>query len=250
MIAREQPVSRRVVVTERALEDLVASLVAVDSTNPVLVPGGAGEAAVARVVSAWMRDHGLDVSMRDVQPGRPMVVGVARGSGGGASLLLTGHLDTVGPGGMIDPFEPRMEDGRLVGRGAYDMKGGLAAAMLAAAAVEGLGGDVIVAAVPDEEAGATGTRALLQGEWCPDAAVVTEPTDLAVGIAHKGFIGFEVETTGRAAHGSRPDLGVDAIIRMGRVLVELEALDRSLQASSPHPVLGTELTACIHHRRR
>jgi len=119
------------------------------------------------------------------------------------------------------------------------MKAGLAAAMSAAAMLSGqLGGDVVVAAVCDEEAGSTGTKKLLDSGPNFDAAIVTEPTDLQVGIAHKGFAGFEIETIGRAAHGSRPDKGVDAIAAMGPVLVELGELARRLDATPGDPILG------------
>ena len=140
---------------------------------------------------------------------------------------------------MERPHEPRVEGGRLYGRGAYDMKGGLVAAMLAGreAATLELAGDVVVAAVVDEEVASLGTEALLRS-LSADAAVVTEPTELELVVAHKGFVGFEIETRGRAAHGSRPDLGVDAIARMGGVLTALDDLDAELAARPPHPLLG------------
>ena len=206
--------------------------------NPTLIPGGAGEAAIARFVAEWLERAGLEVTLEEVAPGRPNVIAVARGSGGGRSLLLNAHTDTVGVAGMETPHEPRLENGRLYGRGAYDMKAGLAAAMLAIAAARDLAGDVILAAVVDEEAAALGTKALLASGLRADAAIVTEPTELDVAIAHKGFVGFELETAGHAAHGSRPDLGVDAIARMGPVLVELVALADRLGDMAGHRLLG------------
>lgn len=178
--------------------------------------------------------------VEEAAPGRPNVVGIARGSGGGRSLLLNAHLDTVG---LLEPdggVRPRVEDGRLYGRGAYDMKGSLAAIMAAGAACASLGlrGDVLVTAVSDEEAGSIGTELVLRGRRA-DAAIVAEPTDERLCIAHRGWLAFDVETHGRAAHGSRPDLGVDAIAKMGPVLVAIEELDSSLQARPPHPLLGT-----------
>jgi acetylornithine deacetylase len=139
---------------------------------------------------------------------------------------------------MERPHEPRVEDGRLYGRGAFDMKAGLAAAMLAAASLRGLAGDVVVAAVADEEAAGAGTKALLASGLRADAAIVTEPTDLDVAIAHKGYTGFSIETTGRAAHGSRPERGIDAIALMGPVLVELAALAERLRTGAGHRLLG------------
>jgi len=218
---------------------LLADLVAIDSVNPALVPGAAGEAEIAAYVAAWLGAHGLEVTVVDEPRGRPSVVGVARGTGGGAALMLNAHLDTVGVAGMDRPHEPRVRDGRLYGRGAYDMKGGLAAIMLAgagAAAGGGLGGDVIVTAVADEEHASEGVQAVLR-RFGADACVVTEPTHLRACIAHKGFAWAELETQGRAAHGSRPDLGVDAIAAMGPVLAGIADVQARLDAA-PHPLLG------------
>jgi acetylornithine deacetylase len=168
------------------------------------------------------------------------VIGVARGVSGGRSLLLNAHMDTVGVAGMTDPFAPRLEGGRLYGRGAQDMKGSLAACLLAAVEAErrGIRGDVIVTAVADEEFASIGTEAVA-ASLSADAAIVTEPTDHSLAVAHRGFVHLEVEVKGRAAHGSRPDLGIDAIAKMGRVLVGVEELDRRLRASPTHPHLGS-----------
>jgi acetylornithine deacetylase len=225
-------------VPDRELARLVADLLAIDSVNPDLIAGGAGEGQIARFVAEWLASAGLDVALDEVAPGRSNAIGVARGTGGGRTLLLNAHLDTVGVAGMERPHEPRVEGNRLFGRGAYDMKAGLAAAMLAgaAAAKAGLAGDVVVAAVADEEFASAGTEALLRG-LSADAAIVTEPTELAVAVAHRGFAGFEIEATGVAAHGSRPDLGVDAIAKIGPVLIELAALDARLRAEPTHALL-------------
>jgi acetylornithine deacetylase len=222
------------------LAELLSELVAIDSVNPDLIPGGAGEGAIARFVAGWLEQARLEVEVAEAAPGRPNVVAVARGSGSGRSLLLNAHTDTVGVAGMEQPFAPRIEDGRLYGRGAYDMKAGLAAIMLAGrdARARRLRGDVIVAAVVDEEVGSIGTEALVRG-WRADAAIVTEPTGLRVSVGHRGFVAFELETEGRAAHGSRPDLGIDAIAKMGHVLVGLEALDRALRSRPTHRLLGS-----------
>lgn len=217
---------------------LLADLVAIDSVNPALVPGAAGEAAIAAFVADWMQSRGLEVTVVDEPAGRPSVVGVARGAGGGASLMLNGHIDTVGVTGMDAPHSPRVHDGRLYGRGAYDMKGGVAACLLAGAAAVGAGlhGDVIVTAVADEEHASEGVQAVLR-RFTADACVVTEPTHLRACVAHKGFVWAELEVRGRAAHGSRPDLGVDAIAGMGPVLTGIGALQARLDAL-PHPLLG------------
>lgn len=222
------------------LAELAAALVAIDSVNPDLIPGGAGEREIARFVAGWLERAGLEVTVEEAAPGRPNVVGVARGTGGGRTLMLNAHVDTVG---LLEPdggLAPRLEGGRLYGRGSYDMKASLAAIMLAGAecARRGLRGDVIVTAVADEEVASIGTVAICE-KWKADAAIVSEPTEERVCIAHKGFVGFEIETFGKAAHGSRPDLGVDAIARMGHVLVGVEALDSLLRLGPAHHLLGT-----------
>lgn len=219
---------------------LLRDLVAANSVNPSLVPGAPGEAAAADVVRAAMAGAGMDVVVQPVSGDRSNVVGVVSGRAPGPSVMFCGHLDTVGVEGMRDPFVPRVDKGRLYGRGSQDMKGGVAA-MIAAAVEVGKSidrGRVIVAAVVDEEYESLGAEALVR-EWRADFAVVTEPTDLKVAIGHKGFAWLEVETTGVAAHGSRPDDGRDAIARMGRVLTALEARDRDLRARTPVPFQGT-----------
>lgn len=223
----------------RALVDLLSRLVEIDSVNPDLVPGGAGEGEIASFVAGWLERAGLQVWIEEIAPGRPNVVAVARGTGDGPTLMLNAHTDTVGVAGMERPHDPRVEDGRLYGRGAYDMKGSLAAVMLAGAEAKrrGLPGDVIVTAVVDEEYASIGTDAIVQ-RWTADAAIVAEPTGFDVCVAHKGFVWLEVETVGRAAHGSRPDLGVDAIAKMGKALVALEELDQWHRARPSHPLLG------------
>ena len=221
---------------------LLRELVAIDSVNPTLVPGAAGESEIAELVAADMRRSGLDVSIETVAPGRPNVVGVLEGRAKGRTLMFCGHTDTVGVAGMSDPFTPIERDGRLYGRGAQDMKGGVAAMMTAAATIAREGGlpsgRLIVAAVVDEEHSSIGADALVRN-WKADAAIVTEPTDLAIAVGHKGFAWVEVEVEGKAAHGSRPADGQDAILRLGRVLARLEALDQSLQSRPPHPLVGT-----------
>jgi acetylornithine deacetylase len=220
---------------------LLRDLVAIDSVNPTLVPGAAGEGQIATAIGDVMRRAGLDVVVQDVAPGRPNVIGVIEGRAPGRSLMFCGHIDTVGVDGMAAPFDPKVEGDRLYGRGSQDMKGGLAAMIDAARQVAQRGldqGRVIVAAVVDEEYASLGADALVT-DWHADGAVVTEPTDLAIAVGHKGFAWLDIETRGRAAHGSRPKDGRDAIMRMGRVLQKLEAFDRELQTRPPHPLLGT-----------
>ena len=224
-----------------AVLSLLADLVAIDSVNPSLVDGGAGETRVASAIADACRSAGLAVTVEQAAPGRPNVVAVLEGRRAGRTLMYCGHTDTVGVAGMAGPFDPVVRDGRMYGRGAQDMKGGLAA-MIDAARVLASGGGLeagrlVLACVADEEHASLGADALVRA-WRADAAVVTEPTDLAIAVAHKGFTWVEVETSGVAAHGSRPADGRDAILRMGRVLSALEALDRELQRSPGHARLG------------
>jgi acetylornithine deacetylase len=213
--------------------------VAIESVNPDLVATGSGEAAIASFVASWLRSAGMSVSLVEPVPGRPSVVGVVRGSGGGRSLMLNAHMDTVGAGGMASPFSPVVRDGRVYGRGAYDMKASLAAIMLAARRCRSLGlaGDVVVTAVADEEVASFGTSAVLE-QFGADFGICSEPTELALCLAHKGFVWLEVETAGVAAHGSRADLGVDAIARMGPVLTRVLDLENTLKIGRRHPLLG------------
>jgi acetylornithine deacetylase len=224
------------------LEKLLSDLVAINSINPDLVPGSPGEGEIAHYIADWLRRAGLEVELLESVSGRPNVVGIARGSGGGKTLLLNGHLDTVGVTGMSDGHQPRIDRpaGRLYGRGAYDMKGGVAACMLAIAAAreQNLRGDVIFTGVIDEEYASVGTMNLVKG-FHADGAIVAEFTELRLILAHRGFVWLEVETIGKAAHGSRPDLGVDAIVKMGKVLTEMEKLDQNLRADPTHPLLGS-----------
>jgi acetylornithine deacetylase len=214
------------------LRELVEALVSTDSVNPDLVPGAAGEAGVARLVGRWLGERGVDVTYQDVAPGRVNVIGRAGGTGGGRSLMLNAHLDTVGTDSMPDALRPVVEDGRLYGRGAHDTKAALAAAMAATVAAldMDLRGDVVLAAVVDEEGRSRGTEVLLT-EWLADAGIVLEPTGHVIVPDHKGFVWARIETHGVAAHGSDPDHGVDAILGMGHVLVELDALAHAVRAS-------------------
>ena len=222
------------------LQKLVCELVAIESVNPDLVATGSGESKIAAFVAAWLAAEGLAVQVVEPVPGRASVIGVLSGAGGGTSLMLNAHMDTVGAGGMKDPFVPVVREGRVYGRGAYDMKGSLAAIMIAAREAKKLklDGDVIIAAVADEEVASVGTAAVLERVEA-DAAIVTEPTEMRLCLAHKGFAWLEVETRGVAAHGSRPDLGVDAIAHIGQILTGVLELDRRLRAGRGHLLLGT-----------
>jgi acetylornithine deacetylase len=222
------------------LEQLLSDLVSINSINPDLVPGSPGEGEIARYIANWLKRADLEVELIESVPGRPNVVGIAHGTGGGKTLLLNGHMDTVGVAGMANAHRPVIKDGRMYGRGAYDMKSGLAACMLAIAIAkkQQLRGDVIFTAVIDEEYASVGTMDLAK-RFRADGAIVAEFTELQLIIAHRGFVWLEVETIGKAAHGSHPDLGVDAIAKMGKVLVEVERLNQNLRANPTHPLLGS-----------
>ncbi len=221
--------------------DLLSDLVRIDSVNPDLVPNGAGEAEIAQYIAEWGTAAGLEVIIQEVADGRPNVILIARGSGGGQSLMLNAHTDIVGITDMDTPFSPLIQNGQLYGRGAYDMKSGLTACMLAVkqASKMDLSGDVILSAVVDEEYASIGTQAIIKEweRWSADAVIVTEPTELDISIAHKGFVWLEVDVIGKAAHGSRPHLGIDAIAKMGKILVKLDELDQSLRANPTHDLL-------------
>lgn len=218
---------------------LARALVSVPSVNPVLAQGGAGEAEVAAMAAGWLRAWGFRTEVVEAAPGRPNVV--ARLDGDGPTLLLNGHLDTVGVEGMArPPFEAAVEDGRLYGRGSCDMKGGVAALLAAARrlAAEGPRPSLVVALTADEEHASVGMEALVRSGVRADLAVVCEPTSLDVMPAHKGFVWVEAVFRGRAAHGSRPDQGVDAIRHAGLYLAALDAYEARLREGTRHPLLG------------
>ncbi|MGK7311175.1 MAG: ArgE/DapE family deacylase [Candidatus Longimicrobiales bacterium M2_2A_002] len=220
---------------------LARELVATPSVNPALDPGGAGEAEIAELTAGWLRDWGFDVALPEAAPGRPSVLARLE-RGDGPSLILNGHLDTVGIDGMrFDPFDPVIDDDRLRGRGSADMKGGVAAALAAArdAADRGFRGTLIVALTADEEEAGRGARQLVADGLRADGAIVCEPTGLDIMPAHKGFTWVELGFRGRAAHGSRPDRGVDAIRHAALFLARMEALESTLAARDRHPLLGT-----------
>jgi acetylornithine deacetylase len=226
-------------IDRKFLLEILSGLVRINSINPSLVPGGAGEAEISAFTAGTMRKIGMEVSIHEPKPGRPSVVGVLPGNG--RSLMLNAHYDTVGVEGMAEPFSGAVRDGRLYGRGAYDMKGSLAAQIAAAKALIDadvrLNGDLFVAAVADEEYASLGTAALID-RYQIDSAIVTEPTALEICLAHKGFIWLEVETIGRAAHGSQFKQGIDANMHMGRVLAELDKLERDMRLRPGHPLVG------------
>ncbi len=234
---------------------LLEELVAIDSVNPTLVPatalpssgqagrpGASGEQRAAEHVRDFLRASGIAAELEEAAAGRPNVVATIGPANVKPALMIVAHIDTVGAGDMREPFTPRVRDGKMYGRGALDIKSGVAAMCAAAVEIvrEGarLARPVMIAGVVDEECNSIGTEALLRRGHTADAAIVLEPTDLKLVIAHKGYAWFEIVTHGRAAHGSLPGEGRDAIRMMGRVLVALDELEMRLASRAPHARLG------------
>jgi len=245
-------------VTAKAAIDLAVELVGTDSINPALAPGGAGEIAIAGLLAGRLERSGFAVEMVSAAgvADRPSLIARHAGTGGGRSLLLNGHLDTVGVTGMDEPFAGRIvgdrESGRLLGRGACDMKAGMAAMVAAAeaAATAGTKGDIILALVADEEHASIGTEAVLDhlGDQLPDACLVGEPTWLDLAVAHRGYAVIEVTFTGQAAHSSQAALGINALTHLGRLITAIEWRDAQLVVGPAHPVAGTGslMTTVVH----
>lgn len=238
--------------------DLTAELVAIDSVNPGLVAGAAGEAEVVRHLATRLGAAGFDIDIVDAPgvAGRPSLLATRRGNGGGRSLVLNGHVDTVGIGAMTDPFSARIDGdrltGTLAGRGACDMKAGVAAMVVAAEHVAAMdpAGDIVLALVADEEnesIGTTGVIDVLRRRGAlPAACIVGEPTWNDVVVAHRGFSVAEVTLRGRSCHSSQPENGANAVAHLGRLLVAVEAFDAELAGREPHPTAGVgSLTATV-----
>lgn len=238
----EQSIRRESVV------DALSLLVRTPSVNPVLAPEeGCNELAVANAAVGWLQERGVRAWVEEVQPGRANAV--AEVGSGERALVFCGHIDTVQTAGMtISPFDPRIEDGRLYGRGAYDMKGGVAAIMCAleVLATRPFDGRVMAALVADEEVASLGAAAFVQ-RYQADACVVTEPSAQGpreVVLAHKGFVWAEITTAGFATHGSRWDLGVSAIAKMGPILAALDEYDRNELRRRMAPLVGPASMHC------
>ena len=226
--------------------EVLQMLISTPSVNPSLAPDeGNGEAAIAARARDWLAARGLRSWLEEAAPGRPNAV-AETGCGQGCTLVLCAHLDTVGTAGMtIPPFEPVVEGSRVYGRGSYDMKGSAAAVMTAAAALAtgGLRGRVRVALVADEEFASIGAQDFVRRHPA-DACILTEPSEGRLILAHKGFVWAEIVTTGRAAHGSRWDLGVSAIGKMGRIIAALEEFDQRELRARVHPLVGPASLHC------
>jgi acetylornithine deacetylase len=227
-----------------SVAELLAALVRIDSRNPHLVPGSAGESVLARYCVDWLEQRGVAAWLDEVEPGRHNAVARV-GTGARPVLTLCAHLDTVDTAGMEAPFAARIADGRLYGRGAYDMKGSIAAVMLALArlAARPPAGTVQAALVIDEEYASTGAEHFVRS-YPSDACIVTEPSEGRLILAHKGFVWLELRTRGEAAHGSRWQDGVSAIARMAPVIAAIDAYDRTVLRARTHPLLGPASMHC------
>lgn len=226
--------------------ELLRQLIRIPSVNPTLARDeGQGEAGVAAFARDWLAAQGIRAWLEEAGPGRPNAVAEV-GDGDGPVLVFCAHLDTAGTAGMtIPPFEPRVEGNRIYGRGSCDMKGSVAAIMAAAAALalSGLDGRVLVALVADEEYASIGAANFVERHRA-DGCIVTEASEGRLVLGHKGFVWAELVTTGRAAHGSRWDLGVSAIGKMGRIVAALERFDQEELRRRVHPLVGPASMHC------
>lgn len=241
-MAKKTPPTQVLQVDQKYALLFLQQLIRIPSVNPAMNPDSRGEYRIARYLGELMEYFGMEVSYQDLDKGRMNVIGLLKGTGEGKTLMLNGHTDTVGVEGMrISPYMPSIIDGKLYGRGALDMKSGLAAQILAAKAlIESrirLKGDLIIACVADEEHKSLGTEALVS-TYTADAAIVTEPTNLKIGTTHKGFVWAKASFKGKAAHGSRPEEGVDAILKAGKFLTALDNWENVHLPKYQHPLLG------------
>jgi len=226
---------------------LAGDLIRIPSVNPTIAPDEAqGEGAVAAFACEWLGARGVRAWLEQAAPGRPNAVAEVNGGEDGPTLVLCAHLDTVGTAGMtIPPFDPQVRDGRLYGRGSYDMKGAAAAVMSAGAALAAsrFRGRLMLALVADEEHASLGAADFVRRHRA-DGCILTEASAGALVLAHKGFVWAEIVTRGRAAHGSRWDLGVSAIARMGRIIAALERFDQETLRSRTHELVGPASMHC------
>ena len=229
---------------ENSIIGLLGELVRINSVNLTLSQGP-GEHEIAKFLSDRLKQLNLDPQIQAVAPDRYNVVAVVPGTNREKSLLLNGHLDTVGVEGMDEPFRLKREGDRLYGRGAFDMKGSLAVMLLLAENFTRHPPplDILLTFVADEEDKSIGMEYLAE-KWLPQisplpaGAIFLEPTDENIGVCHKGFNWFEVEVAGKAAHGSMPEEGIDAILPLRAALNELNEIQTNLLNREPDPMLG------------
>lgn len=230
-------------INESKLLQLLQDLIRIESVNPSLTTEGKGESEIAQYIGNYLEKIGLIVNYQKLDINRTNVIGILEGSGKGKTIMLNGHTDTVTASGMeIEPFKPRYEKGKVYGRGSYDMKGGLASQIMAVQSIiesnKKLKGNVMLSFVADEEYASLGTEKLIE-EYSADAAIVCEPTNLLIMIAHKGYAWIKVGVYGKAAHGSLSGFGIDAIVKAGKFLVKLENMEKNILSQKKHPLLSS-----------
>jgi acetylornithine deacetylase len=234
---------------EQHLVTLLTELVAINSINRTL-SAGPGEREIAEFIARRLNDLQLDAAIHDVGPDQRNVAAIIAGKDRRRSLLLNAHLDTVGVDGMDQPFSLKRQEDRLYGRGTYDMKGSIAIMLLLAdyftRQVPPL--DILLTFVSDEEDKSTGMEYLVE-HWLPRVSpapvggIFLEPTEEDIGVCHRGFTWYELTVTGKAAHGSRPEEGIDAILPLRAALDSMSDIQAELQRRDPDPLLGC---ASIH----
>lgn len=224
--------------------DYLTDMIAIPSMNPFQSEPRPEfrEQELAEYYADRMSDLDLDVGIREVVAGRPNVWGILKGKGDGPSVMLSGHLDTVGIEGYEDGLTPRVEDNRVYGRGACDMKDALAGYLEVVRVIRDAGielrGDLVLTGIVDEEDQMIGSKNLGQyGPWA-DYGIIGEPSDMAICPAHKGQVGYLVKSRGKAVHSSKPEGGVNAIEGMSHVISALERYQRKLLNNQPHPLCG------------
>jgi acetylornithine deacetylase/succinyl-diaminopimelate desuccinylase-like protein len=232
-------------IDDHDVEELLSALIRIESVTPWLIPDGTGEKDVVRFMRGWLEGSGADVTVEEVEPGRPNLLARLRGTGDGPTLCLNAHADTVGFDNWRDrALEPRREGDRLIGLGAADDKAGCAIALLVLRQIATSGvplrGDLLVACVADEEGVSIGTMDLVDRHRDEiDAAIILEPDALPrCVVEHQGFGWIDVVVHGKAAHGSTPDEGVDAIVHMAEVITRLAKLDREVFVPNPDAMNG------------
>jgi acetylornithine deacetylase len=234
---------------ENRIISLLTELVQINSINRTL-SNGPGEQTIAEFAARNLIAQQLDAQIQNVSPNQSNVVAVVPGKDRRHSILLNAHLDTVGVDGMDEPFTLRREGDKLYGRGTYDMKGSVAIMLLLAEYFTRNPPplDILLTFVSDEEDKSTGMEYLVEN-WLPRVApapvggIFLEPTEEDIGVCHKGFIWYELTVAGKAAHGSRPEQGIDAILPLRSAMEEISSIQDELQNRTPDPLLGH---AAIH----
>lgn len=226
------------------LTDTLKAMVSIKSENPFDESPREGyrEKEMGEYLAEKLSSLGMDVTVREILPGRANVFGRLKGSGGGSTLMLAGHMDTARSDGYADAYDVRTDGGRVYGRGACDMKAGLAAYLEVARLLKDaplkLKGDLVIAGVVDEEYRMLGSQDIGRNGPRADQGIIGEPTDLTVCPANKGRVSTFIRTFGRAAHSSVPEKGENAILRMAEVIRTFADHNDRLLAQTPHPLCG------------